>query len=131
VLDPRMNHIATQKLDRHHKLWVAAEEAFAQHGVLVSAWVQSADVHLGIFKMKGKWRLCTAPPLPPEQLTDDDWKPVTESAIKLRTLAVKLLPALMQEVERSNAEMLTKLDAESDKLASWLQTHEYGELDYR
>jgi hypothetical protein len=102
--------------ERLNDYWRFLEQKFAERNVPKICVVEySISERLGWVRHAGKFRLCVG------NIAVDDWKPVVDSPIDFRMLAVRGIPALQRELDKKEVELLAELQEANATLRDALQ----------
>jgi len=111
-----------QGLEKLNSLLLSAEEFFQSNRTVVPAWVSAGEHHLGVFKLKGKWRLLAAGPKPADELEDDDWRPIGECSVTTRLAVIDALDQLQVEIAKRNSEVEADVAAACSAISRWIES---------
>ncbi len=118
------------RYDQINALWLQAEEQITQFHIpepvqftyssyLIDERNPNSEVCecLGVFRVKGKWRICYGSFLPNQEGGPDEWTPITEAAAQIRVEAASHLPGLKKAVVESAEKFVPRVDKAIQALA--------------
>ncbi len=122
------------RYDQINALWQQAEEQITQFHIPepVQFTYGSYEIDyrnpysevcecLGVFKIKGKWRICYGSFMPNETVGGpDEWTPITEASAQIRVEAASHLPGLKKAVVESAEKFVPKVDQAIQALSAAL-----------
>jgi hypothetical protein len=123
------------RYDQINALWLKAEEQITQFHIPQPVQFTYGSYNLedpgpyycevceclGLFKIKGKWRICYGSFLPDHEGGPNEWTPITEASAQIRIEAASHLPDLKKAVVESAEKFVPKVDQAIQALAAALK----------
>lgn len=117
-LAARNAHIVAMAGPLYEKLnrsWERAEEFFKSRGILAPvALSYGGDDHseelIGIQRISGKWRICVGYLHYSDPDQNNNWTPICESSVELRSSLLTKIPQLFERLVKTNEEVIPRLE---------------------
>jgi hypothetical protein len=130
TLSERAEHVRDElygRYDRMNELWLKAEQKLAKHHIpkhVIYEYHTDEDRYgqphvgyvLGLFKVKGEWKISAGSYCYNDPEEETDWKPIAECSATTRTKAAKFLPAFEEAIIKSAERFVPEVDDAIQKL---------------